>query len=172
MPLPAFRLIPLKPGCNCLHHSFSDDDTVAGPAVTTGSDLSQPFSQAVSGAGAGAAGNTTFGAGAQPATAFGKPAGTFGSGAAPITFGNPTPSNSSQGAPVFGAAANQQSPFAGNPAGPINQSGMVGTSAYEILSNAALFAFPLFVGPTTHLGLAVSGAGEGFNDAALYAQVF
>ncbi|KAK9846028.1 hypothetical protein WJX84_002034 [Apatococcus fuscideae] len=69
----------------------------------------------------GAAGATTFGAGAQPATAFGKPAGPFGSQAAPITFGNPGASGASQSAPAFGAAARPQSPFGANPPAPTAQ---------------------------------------------------
>ena len=111
-----------------------------GSAVARGSDHPQPFSEAASVASAGAAGNTTFGAGAQPSTAVGKPAGSFGSQAASISFGKPNPPDSSRGAPVLGAAASQQSPHAGNPAGPSNQPGRALTSADESSKAATAYA--------------------------------
>lgn len=110
-------------------------------AVTMGKvHDSASFSQAVSVRCAGAAGNTTFGAGAQPATAFRKAAGPFGSQAPPISFGNSTPSTSSQSAPAFGAAANQQSSFGGNPAAFANQPGMTLASTGETSKDTAMFA--------------------------------
>ena len=138
-----------------LHHYHSNDGTPTGTAVATGSGQSEPLSQAARLASAGAAGSTTFGAGAQPATAFGKPMGPFRP--APISFGNPTPSNSSQDAPVIGAAANQQSPFRGKPAGPTTQSGMAVISADENCRSTAAYTqlFSQFIGPASQSRMAV-----------------
>lgn len=172
MLLPAFGLIPLKPGCNCLHHPFGDDGTTQALLLLQAAIILSPSVKLSVWLVQVQLATRPLGQAPSPRQPLGNLQAHLDLEQHPSPLAIPPPPTAARVLLCLELPPISKAPLQATLRAPSISQVWLAPVLMKFSEMLLCLLFSQVVGPTTQLGMAVSGAHEGCNDAALYAQVF